>query len=323
MLPSFTTPRSQNSNGSSLSTPHQTSIITMASSTTETPAEAVQAMAKTATQEEADEKAVEELSQKLAALNTKVADLFSQHVTAVVRATVPDFPRLETAAASTLATRLERSYLRHVDVAEIYAGRNLFSLRHVPPNRRPRLAQLFAQTGSADELTLDLKAPPTTLETENHVENLPDFTKDPPPTQAEVQANRAAVQALRTALQEAQGKRAGLQRRVGELEIAQQLASWSAGDTTAQSNVQSSVTALLVGVHGLAHVQNEGQEALEQLRKRRRPEDDDEDALDYMFATTTTTIKSVQALYAQERKRVQTTTRDLKEVHGLLVGPPH
>jgi hypothetical protein len=298
------------------------SIITMAS-TTETPTETAQEMTKTTTQEEADEKAVEELSQQLAALNTKVADLFSQHVTAVVRATVPDFPRLEAAAASTLATRLERSYLRHVDVAEVYAGRNLFSLRHVPPNRRPRLAQLFGQTQSADELTLDLTASKMDpeLETDNNDEKLPDFTKHPPPTEADVQAKRAAVQALRTTLQEAQGKRAGLQRRVGELEIAQQLASWSSHENTANGNVQSSVTALLVGVHGLAHVENEGQETLGLLRKRRLEPEEDDDALDYIFAAATKAPQNVQALYAQERKRVQTTTRDLQEAHGLLVGP--
>ena len=268
-----------------------------------------------------EDPAVKELSQQLTDLNTKFCDHFSQQCQEVFAATAPDFPRLEKPDA--LLQRLKNSYLRHVDVVEVYAARNIFTLDNLPSNRRAKIAALYRQTAQAADVTLEL---PEHAQADNaqaavllhsNIVDMETITANPPPTMEQVQAQRTAVQELQQKIAAARQEQALLQRRVRELEIAQQMASWSAHDDS--SKVQESVSALMVGVHGVADCQEQGEAAVQQAKKRRL-EAADGDADRLALESLSPVPQNVQELYEQERLRVQTTVKDLQHVHRLLVG---
>lgn len=264
-----------------------------------------------------DETVVEELSKHFSKLNSKFCDHMSQQLQQIFAERATDFPRLEQPQA--LLERLTKSYVRHIDVAEVYAGRNIFTLDNLPPNRQARIARLFHTTPDMTDIALELKPAPdeTNNASDEHVNvDLEKLTADPPPTKEQVQVKRQSVQDLQEKIIAARQQKAVLQRRVRELEIAQQMSAWPE-DSTADK-VQDSVSTLMIGVHGMEECQDEGEAAVQEAKKRRRRESMDDAGLDWgPFAPQP---KNVQQVYEQERKRVQATVKDLQYVHGLLVG---
>lgn len=269
---------------------------------------------------EEEDPAVEKLSRHLSDLNTKFCDHLSQQLQEVFVATVPDFPRLE--RPEILLKRLENSYMRHVDVMEVYAGRNIFTLDNIPPNRRARIAQLFAETpDDEDAIVLQLRDPPA----QDHDSSaslaidLQKLASAPAPTREQVREKRRSVAALATKLDAMRRRKAVLERRVGELEVAQQMTTTDWNDKTA-AQVQESVSALLMGVHGVEDCQEQGEAALQTVKKRNLEDDDDEDDDDRLtWNPLSPQPQNVQELYEKERKRIHATTQDLQHVHQMLV----
>ena len=268
---------------------------------------------------------VEQLSQHLSDLNTKCCDHLSQQLKEVFAATVPDFPRLEQPEA--LLQRLENSYMRNVDIVEVYAARNIFTLDNLPPNRRARIAQLFfeemSKTNDDSEIALELKEEPEHNQTNNESRantmiDMDKLTSAPPPTQEEVERKRRAVQALEKKLSAARQRKAFLERRVQELQVAQQMTAWPK-DLIAANQVQESVSALMMGVHGVEDCQEQGEDALQQVKKRSLESEDDDDTDRLAWDPLSPQPQNVEELYQKERKRINATTEDLQHVHQMLV----
>eukprot|EP00977_Amphora_coffeiformis_P003858 scaffold768_cov166-Amphora_coffeaeformis.AAC.16 len=291
-------------------------VLTMASSTT----------SNTDTHHaypEEDDITVKKLSQHLSDVNTNFCDHLSQQLKEVFASTVTDFPRLE--QPEVLLKRLEKSYMRNVDIVEVYAARNIFTLDNLPPNRRVRIAQLFEEMNqnTTKTIALQLKEPEHNL-TDNEAEEnaMIDWEKlksaTAPTTSDQVEEKRRAVQALETKLAEARQRKALLERRVQELEVARQMTTWPTEVTANQ--VHESVSALMMGVHGVEDCQEQGEAALQQVKKRNlETEDDDDDTDGLTWNPLSPHVQNVQELYEKERKRINATTKDLQQMHEMLV----
>jgi len=271
---------------------------------------------------EEDDDAIKRLSQHLSDLNTNFCDHLSQQLQEVFAATVADFPRLEQPEA--LLKRLEESYMRNVDIMEVYAGRNIFTLENLPPNRRARIAQLFEEMNqkNTETIALQLKEPgDNTIDKDSEVDAKIDWKKLNSatilPTPEQVGEKRRAVQILETKLNEARQRKALLERRVQELEVAQQMTIWPKESTANQ--IQESVSALMMGVHGVEDCREQGEAVLQQVKKRHLESEDDDDTNRLSWDPLSPQVQNVRELYERERKRINATTKDLQLVHQMLV----
>jgi hypothetical protein len=92
-------------------------------------------------------------------LNASVADSLTDHIDTALKAGVLTLPLMndDTTNGTVTGTRSEKLlaalrnvYWRNVDVFEVYAGRNIFSVGMYPPKRRRAIEQLYNSDGDND-----------------------------------------------------------------------------------------------------------------------------------------------------------------------------
>ena len=285
-----------------------------------------------------DELVLNQVSQQLSDINAQYCDHLTEELQHVFAAIVPDFPRLEQPQA--LLERLERSYMRHVDVIEVYAARNIFTLDNLPSNRQVVIAKLWLEyqqqekKNNMNSIALELRqdeqsnsmSENNTMDYSAAVDfDVSALKSTPPISKQQVDAKRAAVLALQEKIAAARTRQALLQRRLTELDVATQASSsWP---INADQAVHESVSALMMGVHGMEDCHEQGVAAVELAKKRRMNNDsnknsnyDEEDDDDKLTWELHSSNQTVEELYAQERKRVHATTEDLQHLHRMLVG---
>ena len=205
---------------------------------------------------------------------------------------------------------------------EVCGAASAMTLENLPPNRRARVARLFRASTSqqAAGIALELKespkefSPPTT--DEDVAVNMQKLTACPAPTKEQVDAKREACQALQKKILAARQRKAVLERRVRELEIAKDISNWP--ETSAAEKVQDSVSTLMLGVHGVEDCQEQGLALVQESKKRRRQSNGSSTNLGWDRLVPQP--KTVEEEYQQDRKRMPSTVKELQQLHALITG---
>lgn len=288
--------------------------------------------AATSMDDKVDNDAEQELSQYLTALNAKFCDSLSQELQQAFATAPAEFPHLQEdpTKAQALLQRLHKSYMRHVDVVEVYAARNIFTLQNLPPNRRARIAEIFqsrtthSKNGdSTSDILLELKEPvhnddEMSSNDEAQAALLQKMQNEPPPTAPQVQEKRHAIGLLQRDIAQARQKVAILQRYAQEMALAQRMSSWP--DEATADQVLPQATALAMGADSLQECRENGHALRQQAQKRRLENAENEASSDGLAwqQHVSSSPKDVEEYYHKER--VKASAQDLKRVHQMLVG---
>jgi hypothetical protein len=225
-----------------------------------------------------------------------------------------------------LLQRLQKKYIRNVDILELYAQRNLFTIAMFPPRRRQRIVQAFlnnpvnhSHSGMVDTREIGkpryLENPAITKQITTNQDNDTSSisaslflssseyqypSKEQIPTPQAVTELNEEMKQLREKLKAVRLQRNELFVACNSVEQADQVAGQSLKALVAPSDdggdvvpvvdqVQESVAAALVQRQDTVRLTLEGQQLLERLEtiKRERDENDDPDAMiDLMSASS-------------------------------------
>jgi hypothetical protein len=290
-------------------------------------------------------------------LNASVADSLTDHIDTALKAGVLTLPLMNDDSTVTgtrsekLLAALRNVYWRNVDVFEVYAGRNIFSVGMYPPKRRRAIEQLYnsddndndndaKETSSsatkqkkaplrdvsaskmnetADDTTNSTSKPNATSTTSNSNTLYP--TPDQIPTAQEMADMTNECEQLREQLWQVQRRRNETVHATNQLEVAEQLADMASSsmqesmdtDGNGIEQVHDSVTAAVVGSEGLEQLQATGKELVEKLEqeKRQRSDGDDENDDD----------DDVEMLNASKKKKELTLEERYQEERKTFSNP--
>jgi hypothetical protein len=245
-------------------------------------------------------------------LSAVLADEWSDRVEAALTRHGSTMPLMQQPERSLkFIEHLRPKYWRSIDVAEVYAGRNLFTVTMYPPKRRARIVQAFLQKDAAVLQDITMKQQPQQYTEE--VEEDAEMTEEVTPVQ--LQALQEESLALRQRLQHAKRSRAAAQQALAQAKAAAQLPSCV--------EEQSDRTAMLVeGVRGLQQTQERGMDLVQQLEdlQKQRTVAEQEDAAH----VTVVPLKKKQApkksIFEQFEEDQQTlgTTQELDLLREML-----
>ena len=277
---------------------------------------------------ETDKKdAVRELSEHLQSLTFKLGDkLWNQLQHVFTTVVVPNFPRLEN--PQTLVERLKKSYEFNVDKLEYYVGRKILTLNNLPPNRLARIAELFqtvvdTNDDGAPKLTLELHEPQFLKNLASQEEAAPDRWENMKSqqqhiTREQVEEKYKAIETLRREIVRARQKKSVLERTAQELVLAKKMTE-NVQNLTGQE-VHTMVSNLMKGFEELEMCRQQGEQALQQIKKRRAENAENETDNDLAGLQRSPQPKTVEEFYQKERKRLKGCAKldELEGLNGLL-----
>jgi hypothetical protein len=253
-------------------------------------------------------------------LNGRIADAFADRIQASLSEGVKSLPLLsENTKGDALLEKLQKSYLKNVDIVEAYGERNLFTLQMYPPKRRQRITRAFLERDHESEKP-KTSTTTTTTQLENSSYQYP--TEEQIPSQEQSQSLQDEVQALRAQLQAARLRRNTLLIANKTKEVAQQATEQVSTSLPLQEleTIHTSVTAAVMGGQGLEQLQEQGKQALNKLedskRERSTPEDDEEE--EELLAPPSKKRVSLEEHYREQRRMVDTNLDSLAAVRNLL-----
>ena len=218
---------------------------------------------------------------------TSIADHLSSRLEQAFTSSVAQLPMLR--QPNVLLQRLRHSYLRNVDIFEVYCSRNLFTLDKLSSSNSKRLRQRVVQLFREIKHSSDVVFPSVFQNDDNnktsaaavvHPLVLPEQAANnndgSPPLLAsadgaELQALQDEITTLRERLVTAQQTRGDLRRSLDEIEQAERLADMALEALAAQTQGQQqldhrklhdSMTAVAVGAQGLLLYEQQGRDHL-------------------------------------------------------------
>jgi hypothetical protein len=279
-------------------------------------------------------------------LNASIADTMTDRIDTALKAGVSTLPLMNSdngSRSESMLSCLQRIYHRNVDVFEVYAGRNIFSVGMYPPKRRRAIVDLYNMTieeqAHQKEQGDSTKAAPLQDVSASKMNKMSDDTSNnklltdlvPPqsdqlPTAQQRQELKEEMTQLREKLLQVKRRRNETTKALNEFEVAEQLADMAgnsvqeetAGDTTAKmEQVHDSITTMVVGGEGLKQKNAQGEELLQELdrlkqskdEKRQRGENDGEDEDD------------IELLVAPKKKKELTLEERYQEAHKTFSNP--
>ena len=251
-------------------------------------------------------------------LNAQIADEWSDRLQAALRSGITSLPLMSgNERADKLFDYLCPNYLRNIDLAEFFCGRNIFSVSMFSEKRRSRLVHAFLNgtiDGDPTQANEPLKDAP--VQSKQHDDSsLVNLAPENIPAKEQLEALKVETAQLRQRLQQAKQRRVEAQQALAQAQAAKQVAQ-QASQRVKDDDTHTDVTATLVGVQGLAEANTVGKSLVQALdeNKQNRQNDDDE----YVPSPKKQKVGlSLQEQYQEERK-VFGETEHLKQVQQLL-----
>lgn len=219
-----------------------------------------------------------------------LADTIAEYCQEGIQEGVRSLPLLsDPAKAQELETTIRQQYLLHVDILEAYADRNLFTLQHVPPQRRACLLHDLQSNPTGNVKDADSTSTASSekaAEQEQQHETAPHPKPEEVPTKDACMSLDSELQALTLALQEAETKRDSL--RAKAVARKQALATLETVETATQAmsedsaKMEETVTTAVVGGQGLHELKRESRHAKESLESRQLGDDENHENLDHL-----------------------------------------
>jgi hypothetical protein len=249
-------------------------------------------------------------------LNGRIADAFADRIQAALCEGVRSLPLLyESTKGDALLAKLQKSYLKNVDIVEAYGERNIFTLQMYPPKLRQRITRAFLDK---DHNSKDSKTSTTATEFEHSSYKYP--AEEQIPSREQSQSLQDEVQALRAQLKAARLRRNALLVASKSKEMAQQATDQLSASLPLQEleTIHTSVTAAVMGGQGLGQLQEQGQQAVNKMdsskRERNSPENEEEE----LVVPASKKRVSLEEHYREQRQMVDTNLDSLAAVRNLL-----
>jgi hypothetical protein len=268
-----------------------------------------------------------------------LADAMAEFLDRGIRSGVASLPLLQDPQKSkTLCDMIQKPYMKHIDVMEVYAQRNIFTLRHSAPRRRQLIVQRFrnnnepsttdetaaAASSSSSSSTLVGETATTDASHNTVYPNKQDI-----PSKEELAKLQEELSQLAMQLTTAKDRRNALLKQGASLAATHSLTEGAVQSLEAANlqqdheiadAVQGPVTAAVMGGQGLQELTREGKRLQTELGKRKqnanhRPEDGEND--DELLVHKKRVLTMEEA-YRQERQVVETTVENLSSLSNLL-----
>lgn len=269
-------------------------------------------------------------------LNAQLVDEWADLLEQALRQGIASLPLMQQDAQKNLMDKILRpKYWRNIDIAELYAARNIFTLAMFPPKRRARIVQACLHhdvqnndTPLQDVTTLkanqdDIKDDDNgaTTTTSSITANAMIISESIPTAQQLEELNQEG-QALRQRLQQAKRRRAqaqqALQQATKAAKLAQQAEEITGEVEAEKTQVVQAVTETMVGAQGLAEVKAVGEKLVKNMdEKKQNRGDEDEDDIVVLAARPPKKLKTLQEQY-QEDQKVVGAVEQLQQVQRLL-----
>lgn len=247
-------------------------------------------------------------------LNDRIADAFADRIQAALSEGVQSLPLLyESTKGDALLAKLQKSYLKNVDIVEAYGERNIFTLQMYPPKRRQRITRAFLDKDHESKKTENST---TATVFENSSYQYP--AEEQIPSLEQSQSLQDELQVLRAHLQAARLRRNALLVANTSKEVAQKATDQVSASLPLQDleTIHTSVTAAVMGGQGLEQLQEQGKKALNNLenskRERKNPEDEE------LLVPPSKKRVSLEEHYREQRQMVETNLDNLAAVRNLL-----
>jgi hypothetical protein len=260
-----------------------------------------------------DEQQIPEDAVLFGTLSAELADEWSDRVEAALTRHGSTMPLMQQPERSLkFIEHLRPKYWRSIDVAEVYAGRTLFSVASYPPKRRARIVEAFLQKDATVLQDITMKQQPQQYTDDDDDDDV-EMTEEVTP--AQLQALQEESVALRQRLQHAKRSRAAAQQALAQAKAAAQLPSCA-------EEQPDRTAALVEGVRGLQQTQERGMDLVQQLEdlQKQRTVAEQEDA----EHVTVVPLKRKQApkksIFEQFEEDQQTlgTTQDVVLLQDML-----
>jgi len=284
----------------------------------------------------------DEEQQLFGSLATDLTDQLASNLTTALRKGIEKLPMLED--TQSLLQQLQKPYLRNIDLFELYCQRNIFSLQHFPPLQRHKIAQIYLDSTwdpsrfntSEQQRVEEEESATTTQQQQQQPQLLP--SKDQIPSPSKLQTAQQQLLGRRQHLDALRARRTALEKRVRELDAAQQLVDhWAATNALTDPNnnhdgVPQAVASTLQAGASATQLGTEGQALHQRMRDLKRQQqqeqgddNDDDDAMIVVPAAARFTKKKKTVLtdrYEENRKALLLAAGDeggnLDKVRALL-----
>ena len=252
---------------------------------------------------------VEEDAKLFGTLNADLADAMSAALETQIRASVvASMPMANEARVDKLVDNyLLPAYYRGIDVAEVYAKRNVFSISMYPPKRRLTILQQFVADEMHDdeEVDTDIEMEDTTPEDEritvakSLLQNNNNENESP---HEALERLKAETQQLRDRLRMTQVRRSALQQSLLQTEMAASIAQKALDTNPAQISLET-VQAVVEAVPLLLRRQDEAKALMKEMeeREKRRTIEELQDAEEVAVPSTKRQHKQLGLLEQFER----------------------
>jgi hypothetical protein len=267
-----------------------------------------------------------------------LADAMAEFVERGIQSGVASLPLLqESQKSKALVDMIQKPYMKHIDVMEAYAQRNIFTLRHSAPRRRQLIVRRFLEEPTDGPATLlvdasavaapDEESPSSSSSAPAPAAVYPN--KEEIPSKKELATLQEELSQLAMQLQTAKDRRNALIEQGASLAATQSMTVGAVQSLEAANlqggradAVQGPVTAAVMGGQGLQELTREGKRLQTELGKRKQNtsnEQGDEDlAQDGLPIVQKKRVLTMEEAYRHERQAVETTVENLSSLSNLL-----
>lgn len=221
-----------------------------------------------------DDHLVEEDARLFGTLNADLADAMSNALENKIRSSVvASMPMANEARVDKLVNSyLLPAYYRGIDVAEVYARRNVFSVSMYPPKRRSMIMnQFFSDEVLDEEVDTDIKMEDTIQDDERitAAKSLLQTNNENESPQHSLERLKAEIHQLRDRLQTTQMHRSAMQQSLAQTELAASLAQ-KVLDTNPSQISLDTVKAVVEVVPLLLRRQEEAKTLIQEMEEREK-----------------------------------------------------
>lgn len=267
------------------------------------------------------------------ALNpSETANSLSDCVTSHLQGGVAQLPMLDDKQSSELLSSLESTYMRNVDVFEMFIKRNVFSLQMFAPKRRQAILRAWQGNDDNDEAavleTTKAKEDDSITTTTTYNSQFPASRNDIPSEQ-QIAELTSQLDSLRTRLAAVQQTKRNALHELQQLQAAEDLADVTSEkliqatqpDDSSNAGLANVVSNTITKTQGLKDLQLQGQSLVQQMDddKRGRVDDDNMDSVVINKKQKAKQQLSLTERFQQDKSTMETTTASLKTLHGQLV----
>lgn len=267
--------------------------------------------------------------------NEALADALAGFIKKAIESGVKSLPLLKDADRSrALIETIQKPYMKHIDLMEVYGKRNIFTLRHFPPRRRQNIVERFqsGNKGGDDGKYVSETSPSKDASTmPAPVTKYP--TKDEVPSKDALENIQAELAQLSTQLKKATERRNSLVEQ-GVFLAAAQSSTAKAVQSVKQADllpnedqadvVQGPATAAVMGGQGLQELNEEGkrlQADLEERKRRKQENDNDNDAWggpESLPSTRKKRVLTMEEAYQHDRQQISVALENVSAVSNFL-----